>query len=241
MPHESGRIYGSFKKICIPESMLLDEAIAIRTQLFQIKSNWENGILTGSEVTYQLVLLYLEKRVKRHPFLRMGQKLPNRNSSKEFLEVVRFYGMPDTVRYALWKWHIGEWNIQLIDFNPSSLEMLESQSKGIRYATISWDHALMGTLVEGKRDAFEHLLHDLAHAYMFFREDYDFDGQKKFFQSMLDDYEEYLIYLEKDNTFKEKFEYCISDMNSHPAHLSAYWNAIRKEAGVPILTAETKN
>ncbi|TGL09530.1 hypothetical protein EHQ43_01255 [Leptospira bouyouniensis] len=240
MPHENGRIYGSFKKICIPESLLPNEALELTSKLSEIKVKWETGTLSGSEVTYQIVLLYLERRVKRHPFLRMGQKLPNRNSSKEFLELVRFYGMPDTVRYALWKWHIGEWNIQLINFNPSSLEMLETQSKGIRYATISWEHALNGTLVEGKRDAFEHLLHDLAHAYMFFREDYDFEGQKKFFQTMLDEYEEYENYLDKDSVFRQKFEYCISDMNSHPAHLSAYWNAIRKEAGIPIHTAEFK-
>lgn len=240
MPHDNGRIYGSFKKICIPESLLPNEAVELHSQLSEIKVNWETGVLSGSEVTYQIVLLYLERRVKRHPFLRMGQKLPNRNSSKEFLELVRFYGMPDTVRYALWKWHIGEWNIQLINFNPSSLEMLETQSKGIRYATISWEHALNGTLVEGKRDAFEHLLHDLAHAYMFFREDYDFEGQKKFFQAMLDEYEEYEGYLDKDSVFKQKFEYCISDMNSHPAHLSAYWDAIRKEAGIPILTTGYK-
>ncbi|XDD48416.1 hypothetical protein AB3N60_18940 [Leptospira sp. WS39.C2] len=238
MPHENGRIYGSFKKICIPENSLQIEALEIRTQLLGIKSAWEDGTLSGSDVTFQLLLLYLEKRVKRHPFLRMGQKLPNRTSSKEFLEIVRFYGMPDTVRFALWKWHIGEWNLQLIDYNPSSIEMLETQSRGIRYATISWEHALEGTLVEGKRDAFEHLLHDLAHAYMFFREDYDFEGQKFFFRSMLDEFESYKIFLDQDPIFKEKFEYCISDMNSHPAHLKAYWNAIRRDAGIPILNVE---
>lgn len=241
MPHDEGRIYGSFKKICIPAISLLDELVHIRPQLLQIKSDWENKNLTDSQTAFQILLLYLEKRVKKHPFLRMGQKLPDKNASKEFLEVVRFYGMPDTVRFALWKWHIGEWNIRLIDYNPSSLEMLQTQSKGIRYATISWKHALSGSLVEGKRDAFEHLLHDLAHAYMFFREDYDFDGQKVFFQKMLDDYEQYVEYLERDPIFKEKFEYCISDMNSHPAHLSAYWNAIRREAGIQVLEAEVNS
>ena len=82
MPHEHGRIYGSFKKICIPEAFLLDEVIQIRPQLLQIKTDWENQNLTESQVAFQIVLLYLEKRVKKHPFLRMGQKLPNRNSSK---------------------------------------------------------------------------------------------------------------------------------------------------------------
>ncbi|PKA28207.1 hypothetical protein [Leptospira levettii] len=240
MPHDKGQIYGSFKKICIPEVLLPMEASELRPKLLELKSDWENNNLSGSEVSYQIVLLYLEKRVKRHPFLRMGQKLPNRESSKDFLEVVRFYGMPDTVRYALWKWSRSEWKIQLIDYNPTSLEMLESQSKGIRYATISWDDALAGTLVEGKRDAFEHLLHDLAHAYMFFRQDYDFIGQTKFFQLMLDEYDEYKSYLANDLRFKQKFEYCISDMNSHPAHLSAYWNAIRREAGIPVFEFETK-
>lgn len=234
MPHENGRIYGSFKKICIPEFELRKEADVIATNLNLLKLDWEVGRISSSQLAFQIVLLYLERRVKRHPFLRMGRALPNRSEPKEFLEVVRFYGMPDTVRYALWKWHIGEWDIRLINYNPSSLEMLESQSHGYRYSTISWDDAINGSLVEGKRDAFEHLLHDLAHAYMFFREDYDFEGQKQFFQNMWSDYPKYESVLETDPIFRTKFDYCISDMNSHPAHLSAYWNAIRREAGIPF-------
>ncbi|MBM9547540.1 hypothetical protein JWG40_10975 [Leptospira sp. 201903074] len=234
MPHENGRIYGSFKKICIPEIELKKESETIAPNLRLLKLDWEAGRISDSQLTFQIVLLYLERRVKRHPFLRMGRPLPNRNESKEFLEVVRFYGMPDTVRFALWKWHIGEWDIRLIDYNPSSLEMLESQSQGYRYSTISWEDAINGSLVEGKRDAFEHLLHDLAHAYMFFREDYDYEGQKQFFQKMWSDYPKYESVLDADPIFRTKFDYCISDMNSHPAHLSAYWNAIRREAGIPI-------
>ncbi|PJZ83302.1 hypothetical protein [Leptospira harrisiae] len=234
MPHENGRIYGSFKKICISELELKKEAELIGPNLFSLKADWESGRISDSLLSFQLVLLYLERRVKRHPFLRMGKPLPNRNESREFLEIVRFYGMPDTVRFALWKWHIGEWDIRLIDYNPSSLEMLESQSQGYRYSTISWEDALNGTLVEGKRDAFEHLLHDLAHAFMFFREDYDFEGQKQFFRKMYSEYSEYESVLETNSTFRTKFDYCISDMNSHPAHLAAYWNAIRREAGILV-------
>ncbi|TGN08790.1 hypothetical protein [Leptospira bandrabouensis] len=232
MPHDNGLIYGSFKKICIPELELKEEAEILRPFLTSLKKDWETGQISDSQLTFQIVLLYLERRVKKHPFLRMGKPLPHRNQSQEFLEVVRFYGMPDTVRFALWKWHIGEWDIRLIDYNPSSLEMLESQSNGYRYSTISWTHAIEGSLVEGKRDAFEHLLHDLAHAYMFFREDYDFEGQKRFFQEMYLDYSKYENELEANPIFRTKFDYCISDMNSHPAHLSAYWNAIRREAGI---------
>lgn len=234
MPHDNGRIYGSFKKICIPEADLKIEAESILPNLKSLKFDWETGQISDSQLSFQIVLLYLERRVKKHPFLRMGKPLPNRTQSKEFLEVVRFYGMPDTVRFALWKWHIGEWDIRLINYNPSSLEMLESQSRGYRYSTISWDHAMEGSLVEDKRDAFEHLLHDLAHAYMFFREDYDFEGQKQFFSEMWLDYPKYESVLETNPVFRSKFDYCISDMNSHPAHLTSYWNAIRREAGIPI-------
>ncbi|TGL62549.1 hypothetical protein [Leptospira jelokensis] len=234
MPHNQGKIYGSFKKICIPESDLKAEAEILKADLLKIQFCYNEKTISECEVAFQIILLYLEKRVKRHPFLRMGKKLPKREYVNDFLEVVRFYGMPDTVRYALWKWQLKEWDIRLIDYNPTSLEMLQTQSQGIRFATICWEEAISGNLVEGKRDAFEHLLHDLAHAYMFFREDYDFFGQKKFFKSMLDDFQNYQMYLEENPIFKEKFEYCISDMNSHPAHLNAYWNAIRKEAGIPI-------
>lgn len=234
MPFENGRLYGSFKKICIEPQFLKNEALEIQHNLLEIKNKLENCNFSDSQIVFEIVVLYLEKRVNRHPYLRMGKKLPPKGQQSHFLELVRFYGMPDTVRFALWKWTLNEWDLRLINYNPSSYEMLDSQSKGYRFVTFLWEDALVGNLVEGKRDAFEHLLHDLAHAYMFFREEYDFQGQKKFFQTMLENYDFYMPVVQSNPIFKEKYEYCISDMNSHPAHLNAYLNAICREAGIVI-------
>ncbi|MDF3820346.1 hypothetical protein P3G55_10570 [Leptospira sp. 96542] len=231
MPHKNGKIYGSFKKICIPILELAKEKEILKDSLNVIKYKYESKELSDVEVCFQLIVLFLSHRVRRHKFLRMGKPLPEVACDSQFLNIVRFYGMPDSVRFALWKWQKKEWDLRLVDYCPTSFEMLESQSLGFRYVTFSWEHALNGDLLEGVRDAFEHLLHDLSHAYMFFREEYDHPGQILFFKRMLYHYHDFLPYIEKNEVFANKFEYCISDMNSHPAHLEAYLNAICRESG----------
>lgn len=232
MPHdENGKIYGSFKKVCIPSIDLIGEAKSLEPELVKLKAKYEENVDTHASLTFEIVSLYLEYRIKKRAYLNTGKGLPNKSETTSFLEYVRFYGMPDTVRFALWKWNAKIWDMRLISYNPSSYEMLESQSQGFRFVSFLWNEALMGQLVEEKRDAFEHLLHDLAHAYMFFREEYDFEGQVDFFKRLLSNYHKFEPYLSKDPVFSEKFSYCISDMNSHPAHLTAYLKAICREAG----------
>ncbi|MCZ8343747.1 MAG: hypothetical protein O9301_11985 [Leptospira sp.] len=228
---ENGEIYGSFKKICVQSKDLQEEANILAPNLLLLKEKFENNRESQSLLTFEIVTLYLEHRIKQRAYLNKGKGLPHKSDTTSFLEFVRFYGMPDTVRFALWKWNAKIWDLRLIDYNPSSYEMLESQSQGYRFVSFLWNEALHGKLVEGKRDAFEHLLHDLAHAYMFFREEYDYLGQVEFFKKLLSFYHKFEPFLSNDPIFNEKFSYCISDMNSHPAHLTAYLNAICREAG----------
>jgi len=234
MPWENGNKYGSFKKILIPEEELKKESVLLGAKFIELENLFKENSISHASLCFKFILCYMESRLGNKAFLKMGTPLANPENEILFLESVRFYGMPDTVRGALYYWMRGDWKIVLTETHPSGKEMLYAQSLGYRLTTIDWDACKSGTLVEGKRDAFEHLLHDLAHAYMFFREDYDYPGQVKFFQTMYEDFSIYEPFLESNKEFKKKFEYCISDMNSHPAHLSAYWNAIQKEEGINI-------
>jgi hypothetical protein len=232
MPWESGRKYGSFKKILIPIDELPDEADRLRSEILNLKQEYQLNSISPASVCYRFALLFLKARLGRLAFLKTGQPLPEETDEIGFLDAVRFFGMPDTVRLALYHWRKGIWNIELVNYHPSGKEMLFAQSQGRRITTIDWEACLTGSFVEEKRDAFEHLLHDLAHAYMFFRPDYDFSGQVDFFRSMYNELPLYEKALRDDLVFRKKFEYCISDMNSHPAHLQAYFRAIKREAGL---------
>ncbi len=232
MPWENGLSYGSFKKILIPVSELKLESVKLQEEISQLELLYENKILTGVDTCFRFILLYFEVRLGNRAFLKTGRPLPIKEDMLGFLDSVRFFGMPDTVRQALYHWKRGEWQIQLVSNHPTGKEMLLAQSQGYRLTTIDWDAAKSGELIEEKRDAFEHLLHDLAHAYMFFRDDYDYPGQVNFFKNMYLEFDQFESYLQSDDLFRKKFEYCISDMNSHPAHLMSYWTAIKREAGI---------
>ncbi|TGN19742.1 hypothetical protein [Leptospira idonii] len=234
MPWTEGKPYGSFKKILLEPASLAQEAKVLAESIAELLSLWKAESLSDAETALRFVLLHLEYRAGSRAYLKTGKNLPPKEPILPFLETARFFGMPDTVRQALWKWNAGEWDIRLVDFHPTGKEMLYSQSMGYRLTTIDWEACLSGQLVEEKRDSFEHLLHDLAHAFMFFREDYDHIGQVNFFKAMYSEFSHFETFLVSDSEFKRKFEYCISDMNSHPAHLEAYWKAIRREAGIPV-------
>ncbi|TGN14581.1 hypothetical protein [Leptospira ilyithenensis] len=226
MPVRDGKPYGSFRKMLVPRGELPKEAIRLKEKLETLRTNFANDTLAHSEILIRFVLMYMEERKGRLSFLKTGRPLPDRSDLNSFLMEVRFYGMPDTVRQTLLNWNLGNWDLRLIDRLPSSFEMLTSQAEGYRFVTIDWDKALQGEMIEDIRDVWEHVLHDLAHAFMFFREEYEHEGQVLFFKEVLSDYPIYEERTKRDEVFRSKFEYCISDMNSHPAHLRLYLRAI---------------
>lgn len=232
MPWENSLSYGSFKKILIPSLELKGESERLQDAISQLELRFKNKTLSGVDTCFEFILLFLESRLGNRAFLKTGRPLPERENILGFLESVRFFGMPDTVRQALYHWKRDEWQIQLVSYHPTGKEMLLAQSHGYRLTTIDWEAAKSGDLIEEKRDAFEHLLHDLAHAFMFFREDYDYPGQVDFFKNMYLELDQFEPFLQSNDSFRKKFEYCISDMNSHPAHLKSYWTAIKREAGI---------
>ncbi len=134
--------------------------------------------------------------------------------------------LPQAIFNVLWKWGQGDCNLLLWDRIPTPFEMLDYQSKGQRIVTMDLQKAARGELVDGQRDAFEFLLHDLLHADLFFK-DQETHGQQKSFFSQLKE----IILREKlldsvDDLFLRDLAYLMADMNSHRAHLEAHFRAI---------------
>ncbi len=205
MPIENGKIYGKFKKILISEMELKTESIYLKEKLMELEKNKSNSFQFANQFFYT----YLESRLQ----------LKNKKISKTL------YGIPDFIFSSLKNWENKSWNFELIFYVPSSFEMLEIQSVGKRFVSIDFDSAINGNLVENKRDAFEHFLHDLAHGYHFFKDKDEFEKQVQFFINLKKNFSIYESYF-WDEDFKTKFEYCLSDMNSNSTHLKEYLKAI---------------
>lgn len=205
MPIENGKIYGKFKKILISEMELKQESIILKDKLIELEKNKSNTFTFAD----QFFQIFLESRLK----------LKNKKISKTI------YGIPSFIFESLNHWENGSWNFELIFHVPSSFEMLEIQTSGKRFVSIDFESAVNGSLVENKRDAFEHFLHDLAHGYHFFKDKDEFEKQVVFFKELKNNFSIYKTYF-WDEEFKTKFDYCLSDMNSNSTHLKEYLKAI---------------
>ena len=246
MPIVDEKIFGKFKKILISESALLAEAERLRNNLedlrthFQILENsnvsesscngicFESKLSTQAEIGFAFFKIFLKSRyanLQKDHLLSLLDTL----DTVQLLDSELLFAVPLSVRTTLKNWILGVWDLRLIDYCPTSLEMASAQASGFRYVTCDFDAAVTGSLVEGERDAFEHFLHDLAHAYTFFLESYESSKQKEFFQMLVQDYPLFETFSKQDPIFSKKFSYCLADMNSHPMHLKFFLKAITRE------------
>lgn len=154
-------------------------------------------------------------------------KLPNKLSSQlnlvEFINNFRIKAVPESAMRSLcFLSNNTEKNYPLIVSQkiPSPQELLQLQILGKRIISLNEDYKSWPHTLYANRDHLGFLLHDLIHADHFFFEAGHRDGQLgfyKFINLIFDDPR--INNLLKSETFKEGFEYIISDMNSHPLHL----------------------
>lgn len=226
MPFENNLPYGKFRKLLISEDLRISEAEELKSEILEIENHFLKQKIPSVEICIQFLKIFLKSRSK---FL-------NKKIDADVLlnPEKRIYGLPYSVPFILKHWKNNLCNLELIDYNPTALEMAKIQSQGSRFITIDFASAKDGSLVEEKRDSFEHCLHDLAHAYMFFKDDEIKNKQVQFFQNLVQKYSEFEILMKLDLGFEDKFNYCLSDMNSHPEHLKSYLRAILIELYIKL-------
>ena len=244
MPILLNQPFGKFRKLLRIESYLRQESIELKPYLEFLEESFINNTLSPIEIISLFVILYQYSRIKDKPFQRNPshktlnlttyKNIPlefdflytKLNNIPQFLNNYSFRYLPTSIREVLLLNFIEEEKLILKTDIPTSKEMLSMQAKGKRYITIDFSKAIAGNLVDDKRDAFEFVLHDLEHAYCFFKKENEYEKQILFYKSIQTNYH-LLEPLTKENTqFKEDLEYCISDMNSHPDHLLNYLKAI---------------
>lgn len=138
----------------------------------------------------------------------------------------QFTGVNPNVSAALLHWLRGEWAPTLRASIPSSGEVLRMQVAGTRPVTVLADPARMRLPVMARADAFEFLQHDLEHVYQFYHSSRLHAMQRGLF-FVLDKACAHNVFAQPllDPVFATRFDYLISDMNTHPLHSLHYLRA----------------
>ncbi|MDV3241562.1 MAG: hypothetical protein LOY00_07240 [Methylocaldum sp.] len=154
------------------------------------------------------------------------------------IERYHFFGLIPNASVALSAWLRGEWPLLLTERIPPPGEVLEMQATGRRPVTVVADYPRLLRPVLKKPNGFAFFVHDLEHAFKFFHDPNVHDGQRKFFGLLRETVRQGLFspYL-GDKVFAEKFDYLISDMNTHVIHSLRFLGAILIEC---ILRREGK-
>lgn len=234
MQHQS-----RFKSYLIPPEKLKNESVELRPLLLALDEF--NG-LSPAEKVFLFIVLYLQKRCPDQWWIKkrkidfkgsclrlqdLGEsfsflKRPGCETLGDWLSQYDFKKIPGGILSAVRGWMQGSHQL-LLELDPiTPYQMLDLQSQGRRVVTLSLGKAMQGELVDGRRDSFEFLLHDLIHADLMFVDPHMLSAQIDFFKSLKKIFDQGLLHEEllRDIEFKTSFEYLISDMNSHPLHMA---------------------
>jgi hypothetical protein len=138
-----------------------------------------------------------------------------------------FLGVIPNVPAAFLAWLRGEWPLILTERIPSPDEVLAMQAAGTRPVTVIADYARALRPVLTKANGFAFLVHDLEHAYKFFHDPRLHWGQRRFFTLLLDAYGQGVFEpYRSDRVFADRFDYLMSDMNTHVVHSLRFLGAV---------------
>jgi hypothetical protein len=144
-----------------------------------------------------------------------------------YFERYNFLGVIPNVGAALLAWLRGCWPLYLCGHIPGPEEMLQMQARGTRAVTILSEYPRVLQPVLNKPNAFAFMVHDLEHAFKFFHDPDLHEGQKGFLSQILTATKSGLLDgTMRDPVFVDKFNYLISDMNTHAMHSLQFLRAI---------------
>ncbi len=151
-----------------------------------------------------------------------------------------FRGVRRRAVVALGAWLRAQWPLTLCATVPDSDAVLRMQAGGTRPVTVVTEDARLRQPLLDKPNAFAFLLHDLEHAWQFFRDPGAHRVQRRFAQRLLAAIEQGRFRRYRDDAmFAAKFDYLAADMNTHVVHSLQYLRAIliefylRRERAAP--------
>lgn len=203
--------------------------------------NWFGGIRKSTLLTVPNLSSakhYLESAKMKHFTDSVGVKwtggINPEISVYEFLNSVKIKSVPEKIFWSL--------NFLLLNKNlfviskvaPTPYELLKIQARGQRIITYEENFSLWAQLNYEHRDVLSFWFHDLIHAAEFFQNEEQKKHQVNFYRwieelSSNSSREVWLRHFLSVDRHRSKFEYLISDMNSHPLHLIKTFRAILDE------------
>lgn len=179
------------------------------------------AVLKVSVMRQDPLSFFLHNHLKKYPNRRLAQLLNENNYGCEILEQMVFKKVKLKAMVALRHLVQESWPFVVVDKVLSPYAVLKYQSQGVR--PVSMIHQEVLAPILNREDCLEFFLHDLEHGYMFFYDEELKSSQIQFFQSVLRSLETDLWrpYL-SDANFQQRFNYLISDMNSHKEHYRHY-------------------
>lgn len=217
-------------------------------QLFQTTERWRAGEIDDAAYA-SLYFLHWQVHTHGKRFASRRSKMVQKPDSAAWIEDIsglsgegvrdyllrffshyQFLGVIANVPEALSAWLRGEWPLVLCEHIPSPCAVLGMQTAGTRPVTVlsGWPRMLQPVL--SKPNGFAFMVHDLEHAWKFYHDPAMHVQQRDFFRLLLTAKHEGLFgsYL-SDAQFSTKFDYLISDMNTHTMHAAQFLRAILME------------
>ncbi|MFZ5628539.1 MAG: hypothetical protein ACOY5B_05385 [Spirochaetota bacterium] len=253
MPHADGQLIGKYRRLLLPADQLVAEADLLGPRLQFLAELHQQGRISDALYATLFVLLYAFERAlgaewsqhRRYGYWAEMLRgffvgaIPAETAVAAKLRKLPLHGMPGFVFVTLADWLERRIDLHLAVSPVSAAAMLAAQAAGSRFVTVAPGAALAGTLIERKRDAFEFCLHDIGHAYTFFRAEHDPAGQVRFFAQLKKDLPQLESLASSDAKFAGDLGYCMSDMNSHPEHLRQYLRGVIVEAFYRLRKCDT--
>jgi len=228
----------------------------LSADLTRLRERWQSGALSDPVYAAAWFLLWQMDRHGPRFASRTRRDLPKpvisawrdqllRNPSTELagfltdaLQHYQFFRTIPSATLALLGWLRDGWPLRLMTRIPSPREVLSQQARGQRVVTlIDLPRAIHPVLT--KADGFEFLVHDLEHAWKFCHDPDQHHLQRRFFGCLEQALDSGLFdACLADPVFAERFDYLISDMNTHPVHGLVYCRAVLIES---LLRREGKN
>lgn len=148
----------------------------------------------------------------------------NLNELAQLVAVGKYKRIKKKVSRALSMWLAGEWKLELLLHVPSVYEVLKLQAGGARCVTLYPDRLTWDGPKLTKENALHFFVHDLEHAVQFF--DFYHPEQLALNRRLLELYDQGYFSELMAAGLKERVDYLLSDMNTHPEHSYQFLQAI---------------
>ncbi len=124
MPFENNLPYGKFRKLLLTEDLRISEAQELESEILFIENRFLKKEIPSVEICIEFLQIFLKSRSKL-----LGKKI---HSDVLLNPEKRIYGLPYSVQFILKHWKENLCNLELINYNPTALEMAKIQSEGSR-------------------------------------------------------------------------------------------------------------